>query len=191
MGDFIRGGEWLLKNVPIFFYGKIQMSINISIDGLQPTFRYQLSVSRGPHNTILGHALVEIVLNTWWTWPNSPNSKKKKRKNNLRGDLTPFMSKSFQIWDHFFPLLLHKDSEYLKSWNIGIWEMGARRRLNRMKKWKKSVKNFCCQCNFRPILSKHVQIWDHFLKSNVQTSIWNPWTKVVERSGLRFENFCA
>ena len=37
MGDFTMGGEWLLKNVPIFFDGKIQTSLNISIDGLQPT----------------------------------------------------------------------------------------------------------------------------------------------------------
>ena len=49
------------KNVPIFFYGKIQTSINISIEGLQPTCRYQLRVSKGPHNTILGQALVELV----------------------------------------------------------------------------------------------------------------------------------
>ena len=49
------------KNVPIFFYGKIQTSINISIEGLQPTCKYQLRVSKGPHNTILGQALVELV----------------------------------------------------------------------------------------------------------------------------------
>ena len=61
MGDFTQGGEWLLKNVPIFFYGKIQTSMNISIDGLQPTCSYELRVSRGPHNAILGHALVELV----------------------------------------------------------------------------------------------------------------------------------
>ena len=31
MGDFTQGGECLQKNVPIFFYGKIQTPINISI----------------------------------------------------------------------------------------------------------------------------------------------------------------
>ena len=41
-----------------FFYCKIQTSLNISIAGLQPTCRYQLRVSRGPDNFILGHALV-------------------------------------------------------------------------------------------------------------------------------------
>ena len=60
MGDFIQGGERLLKNGTIFFYGKINTSLNISTDGLQPTCRYQLRVSRGPHNS-LGHALVELV----------------------------------------------------------------------------------------------------------------------------------
>ena len=54
---------WVIsaKNVPIFFDGKIQISINISIDGLQPTCRYQSRVSRGPYNFSLGHALVELV----------------------------------------------------------------------------------------------------------------------------------
>ena len=61
MGDFTQGGEWLLKNGTIFFYGKIYTSLNISIDGLQPTCRYQLRVSSRPHNFSLGHALVELV----------------------------------------------------------------------------------------------------------------------------------
>ena len=59
----------------------------------------------------------------------------KKKKNS--GDFTPVMSKSLQILDHFFPLLLHKDSEYLRSWDIGHWELGARRRLNGVNKFKK------------------------------------------------------
>ena len=37
--------------------------LDISIDGLQPTCRYQVRVSRGPHNFSLGHSLVELVLN--------------------------------------------------------------------------------------------------------------------------------
>ena len=61
MGDFTQGGELLLKNVPVFFYGKIQTTINISIDELQPTCIYQLMVCRRPHTTILGHALVELA----------------------------------------------------------------------------------------------------------------------------------
>ena len=46
-----------------------------------------------------------------------------------RGDFTPFMSKSFQIWDHFFPLPFPKDSEYLKSLDIGLREVGKKRPL--------------------------------------------------------------
>ena len=60
MGDFTRGGERLLKNGTIFVYDKSYTSLNISIDGLQPICRYQLRVSRGPHNFSLGHALVEL-----------------------------------------------------------------------------------------------------------------------------------
>ena len=43
------------KNCTIFFYGKIYASLNISIDGLQPTCWYPLRVSRSPHNFGLGH----------------------------------------------------------------------------------------------------------------------------------------
>ena len=35
----------------------------------------------------------------------------------MRGDFTPFISKSFQIWDHFFPLLFPNNSKSLK--NVG------------------------------------------------------------------------
>ena len=53
----------------------------------------------------------------------SKKMKKKSVKNFFcRGNFTPFMSKSFKIWDHFFPLLLPKDSKNLKSLDIGLWE---------------------------------------------------------------------
>ena len=55
----------------------------------------------------------------------------------LRGDFTPFMSKSFQIWDHFFPILFSKDSEILKFLDIERQEVGAKRRLNGVNKWEK------------------------------------------------------
>ena len=48
------------------------------------------------------------------------------------------MSKSFQIWDQFFPLLSPKDSENLKSLDIGLWEVGAKRQLNRV--WNTNTK---------------------------------------------------
>ena len=51
----------------------------------------------------------------------------------LRSNFTVFISKSFQIRDHFFPLLFPKDSENLKSLDIGLQEMGAKRRLKGVK----------------------------------------------------------
>ena len=57
--------------------------------------------------------------------------KKICKKNLFRsGNFTPFMSNSFQIGDHFFSLLFPKDSENLKSLDIGLLEVGAKRRLN-------------------------------------------------------------
>ena len=47
---------------------------------------------------------------------------------------TPFMSKSFLIRDHFFPLLFPKDSEYLTILDIGLLEVGAKKPLNRVRK---------------------------------------------------------
>ena len=44
-----------------FFHGKVYNSLNISIDGSQPTCMYQLRVSRGPHAFCLGLTLVELV----------------------------------------------------------------------------------------------------------------------------------
>ena len=57
---------------------------------------------------------------------------KKICKKNFccHGNFTPFMSKNFQIWDHFFPLLFPKGSKNLKSLDIQLWEVGAKRPLN-------------------------------------------------------------
>ena len=46
------------------------------------------------------------------------------------------MTKSFQIWGHFFPLLFPKDSKNPKSLDIGLWEVGKKKRLNGVNKWK-------------------------------------------------------
>ena len=43
------------------------------------------------------------------------------------GDFTPFISKIFQMWDHFFPLLFPNYLEYLKIWDIHLLEVGAKR----------------------------------------------------------------
>ena len=81
----------------------------------------------------------------------------------MRSDFTPFMRKSIQIWDHFIPLVFPRDSENITSLDIGLREVGAKRRLNGVNKGKKiRKKNFFCCGNFRPFLSKNVQIWDQF-----------------------------
>ena len=54
--------------------------------------------------------------------------KKSVKQIFRRGDFTPFMTKSFPIWDHFFPLLFPKDSENLKSFDTGVLEVGAKDR---------------------------------------------------------------
>ena len=48
----------------------------------------------------------------------------------LRSDFWQFSNKNVQIWDDFFPLLFPNDSESLKILDIGLWEVGAKRRLN-------------------------------------------------------------
>ena len=79
---------------------------------------------------------------SWLMWIVAPNTNKillvrpnslKKKKIILGGNLTLFMSKSFQIWDHFFPLLFTKDSENLKSLDIGLWKVGVKRPVNRVR----------------------------------------------------------
>ena len=60
----------------------------------------------------------------------------------------PFMSKIFQIWDRFFSLLFHKDSENLKSLSIGLWEVGTK---DRQKEWETSIpKKSCAVKKIRP-----------------------------------------
>ena len=44
------------------------------------------------------------------------------------------MSKSFQIWNHFFSLLFLDDSENLKCLDIGLCKVGAKRPLNSVRK---------------------------------------------------------
>ena len=53
-------------------------------------------------------------------------------KNNLSlcDNFTPFISKSFQIWDHFFALFFPNDSEFLNNLDIQLSEVGAKGRLN-------------------------------------------------------------
>ena len=47
--------------------------------------------------------------------------------NHDLSDFTPFITKSFQMWDHFFPLFFPKDSDFLKILDIGLWEVGGKK----------------------------------------------------------------
>ena len=76
----------------------------------------------------------------------------------MHGDFTPFMSKNIQIQDHSFLLISPKYSYDLKSLDIGLMEVGAKRRLNGMNKRGKIRKNLICRGNFRHSLSKNVHI---------------------------------
>ena len=60
----------------------------------------------------------------------------------LHGNFTPFMCKSFQIRDHFFPLLFPKDSENLNFLDIGLRKVGEKKTFKWSEQMKKSVKHF-------------------------------------------------
>ena len=53
-----------------------------------------------------------------------------------RGNITPFISKSFHIWNNFFPLLFPKDSESLKQLDVRLLEVRAKGGLNSTSKVK-------------------------------------------------------
>ena len=60
---------------------------------------------------------------------NSASKAKFGKKNNfffLCGNFSLFLSKSFQIWDNFFPFFWPKNSENLKSLDIGLREVGQK-----------------------------------------------------------------
>ena len=57
---FHPGWRMTAKIGTFFFYGKIQTSLNISINGIQPTCRHQLRVSRGPHILVKGMHLFNL-----------------------------------------------------------------------------------------------------------------------------------
>ena len=66
----------------------------------------------------------------------------------------------WKIWDHFLTLLFPKDSEYWKSLEIGLREVGGKKTFKRSEQMKKK-NSFRCGA-FQPFVSKNVQIWDHF-----------------------------
>ena len=74
------------------------------------------------------------------------------------GDFLPFMSKSFQIWDHFFPLLFPKNSKPLKFLDIQLWEVGAKRPLNDTSKVNRHTDRQTHTCT---------HIWVRFLRTGI------------------------
>ena len=66
----------------------------------------------------------------------------------MRGNFTPFISKSVQIWDHLFPILFPNDSKNLTILDIGLWKVGSKRGMNGVNKWKNSCTNFFCRDDF-------------------------------------------
>ena len=95
-----------------------------------------------------------------------------KRQNSskiklfLRCDFTPFLRKSIQIWDHFFQLVFPNDSENITSLDIGLREVGAKRRLNGVNKGKQRKKTIFAAA-----------ILDHF------------WAKFFKSETIFFHNF--
>ena len=68
-GWFHPGRRMTSKKCPHFFLRQNSNLNKYKYWRVTANLKYQLRVSRGPHNTILGHALVELVKNTWWTLP--------------------------------------------------------------------------------------------------------------------------
>ena len=56
----------------------------------------------------------------------NPASKAKFAKIKIRGHFTPFMSKSFQTWHHFFPLLFQSVANNFSDEQIQIWILFAK-----------------------------------------------------------------
>ena len=53
----------------------------------------------------------------------------------LQSDFTPFISKSYQNWDHSFRLLFSQDYKSLKMLDIQLWEVEKKLFKRYLKKW--------------------------------------------------------
>ena len=74
------------------------------------------------------------------------DKKKVKKTIVLRDDFIPFPSKNVQIWDRFFPMFFPKYFKCLKSLEIRLWEMGAKKRF----KWSEQSVTYT-QTNIRTL----------------------------------------
>ena len=69
------------------------------------------------------------------------------------GNFRPFLSNNVQIWDHFLPFLFPKNFESLKSLDIWLWEVGAKRRLKYSSKVNRQTDKQTHRWTFWPIES--------------------------------------
>ena len=76
------------------------------------------------------------------------------------------------FWDRFFPLVLPKDLENLKSLDIGLWEVGAQRRLNWVNKGR--IKN-PLKKNFGAAIFDH--FWAKMFRS--ETTSFNYFSPMI------------
>ena len=84
-----------------------------------------------------------------------------QQKKNC-GDFTPFISKSFQIWDHVFQLLFPKDSKSLTILDIPLLEVGAKRCLNGTSKSEQTDRqtdNHSNKLNYRKHRPRGPMLW--------------------------------
>ena len=91
-----------------------------------------------------------------------------KNKLFLPGIFTPLFGKSFQIWEHFFPLLFTKDSKSLKILDIWLQKLGAKRRLDGTSKVNTHT-------------GKHKHMWKNQLK---KTALDSTNTHTTTRSDI-------
>ena len=80
----------------------------------------------------------------------------KKTRFFLRRNFTPFMSKSCQIWDHFFSLLFPKGFKNLKKfwhWTLGSGGRKTFKRSDQMQK-KSIKKTFFAATILHPLLAQ-------------------------------------
>ena len=85
----------------------------------------------------------------------------------LDGGFTPFISKGFQMWDHFFLLLFPKDSESLRILNIQLREVGAKIHLNGTSKvdtrTNRQTNTHTDKSTYRKHRPRRPMLWKHSL----------------------------
>ena len=89
----------------------------------------------------------------------------------LRSDFTPFKSKRFQIWDHFFYYFFPRIAKYKK---FGHWTWGQKNIKTEWTNKKNCKRKFFCRGDFTPLMSKSFPIWYHFFLLLLPKNSENP-----------------